>query len=493
MPLNAESATPNLVLYNIRDATGASQQDTANALNRLAAAKGNVGSVTANQYSRWERGITRPSPFYRQLLCEHFGVSVEELGLTRPRSTQRQEETSSEPTAHVAVAEEAAVHPAVASSQTDWRSIRRTLNGRRATLAHAVSGLYEAGRTVPGTALLAHPDWLPAQPIPLDRVQLEHDDRDLVPLITGTAEYTSHVRPLIGLDRRFHRYSQAVRSLDHPKLFENRMAWRLLDLSWSGDAGYMGFGDTTYFEQVDVSEALAHESAVNLVEPDGRVGPAKWKGLTLRREIGDPFDLTRRALGTSTDTLTIRRDRDGATFVLHDRSSGSVAVAGGMLHVMPCGIFQPSSIRPAAMKADFDLWRNIMREYSEEFLGNAEHDGDGAPIDYTAAPFGDLEEARRAGKVRAYCLGVGLDALTLFGEVLTVVVFDADFYDTFFSAMVDVNDEGTIVKTGKVHPTSAIPFTEHMVRELVDSGRLAPAAAGCLRLAWDHRRAILDD
>jgi hypothetical protein len=169
-----------------------------------------------------------------------------------------------------------------------------------------------------------------------------------------------------------------------------------------------------------------------------------------------------------------------------------VAVAGGLLHVMPCGVFQPSSIQPAAMAADFSLWRNIQREYSEEFLGNPEHDGSGAPIDYAAAPFDEMQAALDAGALRVFCLGVGLDALTLFGEVLTVAVFDADVYDRLFAEMVDVNEEGAVVKTGRVHPTSAIPFSRHMVDELLGSGRLAPAAAGILTLAWKHRRTILD-
>ena len=101
----------------------------------------------------------------------------------------------------------------------------------------------------------------------------------------------------------------------------------------------------------------------------------------------------------------------------------------------------------------------MMREYSEEFLGNPEHDGDGPPIDYTAEPFAQFNQGIEQGKIRAFCLGVGLDALTLYAEVLTVVIFDGDFYDTMFANMVDANDEGRLVKTGIVHPTPSMPFT----------------------------------
>jgi hypothetical protein len=68
---------------------------------------------------------------------------------------------------------------------------------------------------------------------------------------------------------------------------------------------------------------------------------------------------------------------------------------------------------PGADQADFDLWRNIMREYSEELLGNPEHDGDGDPVRYDAEPFKSLDAARESGLVRVYCLGAALDALTL--------------------------------------------------------------------------------
>ncbi len=145
------------------------------------------------------------------------------------------------------------------------------------------------------------------------------------------------------------------------------------------------------------------------------------------------------------------------------------------------------------MAADFDLWRNVMREYSEELLGNPEHDGDGRPMDYRAEPFLGMQGALRDGRIQVHLLGLALDALTLWGEILTVAVFDAPTYDRLFADLVDVNAEGTVVKTGRARPTAHAPFTGQVVDELLGSGRLAPAAAGCLELAWRHRRALLAD
>jgi 8-oxo-dGTP pyrophosphatase MutT (NUDIX family)/transcriptional regulator with XRE-family HTH domain len=86
MVARSSEAQPNMALYNLRDAAGESQQEVAEALNALAAAAGKRAGVTANQVSRWERGTVRPQPMSRRLLAEHFGVSLDELGLTRQRA-----------------------------------------------------------------------------------------------------------------------------------------------------------------------------------------------------------------------------------------------------------------------------------------------------------------------------------------------------------------------------------------------------------------------
>jgi hypothetical protein len=75
----------------------------------------------------------------------------------------------------------------------------------------------------------------------------------------------------------------------------------------------------------------------------------------------------------------------------------------------PTGIFQPSSVLPQAIAADFSIWRNFQREYSEELLGSAEHDGTGQPIDYVGLePFVTMDQALSDGRVRVYCLGFTL-------------------------------------------------------------------------------------
>ena len=333
--------------------------------------------------------------------------------------------------------------------------------------------------------MLAHPEWIPPEPVPFDAIDLELLHDSPAPELDGSEPETEHVRPRMSAVKRYPRYTYAIRDLAHPRLFENRMSWRLMSLEWASGKGRMAFDCTTFFAATDVNEAVSHETAYVALGADGTLArePA-MRDLPFRRLVGDPFDLNRRVNMPSVDTLVIRRDGDEASFILHRRDSKAVTLAGGMLHVMPCGVFQPSSVLPEAVDADFDLWRNFQREFSEELLGNLEHGGDEQPVDYGAEPFATLDRARDAGQVALWCLGVGLDALTLVGEIMSVAVFDAPAYDDLARDFVAANDEGAIV-------AERVPFTEDGVRRVVESGRCAPAAEGILRLAWQHRGHIL--
>jgi UDP-glucose 4-epimerase len=70
---------------------------------------------------------------------------------------------------------------------------------------------------------------------------------------------------------------------------------------------------------------------------------------------------------------------------------------------------------------------------SEEFLGNAEHDGNSTePIDYlTEEPFASFERARLAGDFRTSVVALVLEPLTLWVEFLTVAVIEAPAFDAF--------------------------------------------------------------
>lgn len=378
----------------------------------------------------------------------------------------------------------------VAHSQRDWRRMRRLLNQHRNELSAAARLLYSSPGEVRG--VLSKPEWIAATPLPIDRIQLAWDNQLVGPRIVGGEPQVGDVLPLQSNGRRFERYSRAIAGIERPTLFENRVSYRLADVEWTSSAAYLRFGYTTYFDMVDVCEALAHEMAAAwhaFGETRSWLKLPNWGRLPFRSMLHDPFDLSARALLPSIDTLTIRVDADGsASFLLHRRNSANVALAGGYYHVMPCGVFQPSTLAPWDQANDFDLWRNMMREYSEEFLGMPEADGSsGAPIDYVhTEPFRSLVDARHSGALRAYSFGIGLDPLTLAGEVLAVVVVEADVYDRVFAELVSSNAEGSVVAASP-SISDGVPFTEQNIRRLLDDEPLAPAAAACLDLAWQHR------
>jgi len=181
--------------------------------------------------------------------------------------------------------------------------------------------------------------------------------------------------------------------------------------------------------------------------------------------------------------------RDGNAVRIR-RNSDDVALAGGMTHIIPAGVFQPSGIAPRTVSADFSIWHNILRELSEEFLGNPEHNGSGEPIDYdTEEPFASLNAARRDGQRRVWYLGTGLDPLTLAGEILTVLVIDAEVVDQVFADVAAWNSEGDVVfgADGSV----GVPWRRDSVDRLLATGPLAPAARACRELAWDRQDLLL--
>lgn len=474
---------PNFVLIELRESRGLSQQELAVELNRLATTKYNrETNLTKKSVWRWEGGDTvKPKGIYQLLLSDFFDVPTGELGFLR---------THHEPVPASGTAEPAGPcsDPEVDREQHEWRETRTSLGRTRRALALVAEQLYP-DYSVPGLegcGVIAHPDWIPPAPVALDQVVLRLDP-DLAPAtVTGGEPEAASVRPWCAPGVRYRRYHDAIRDLASPRLFENRLCFRLASLDWTGNS--MRFGHMGFFDAMDVNEALAHETAEEHLarDHDGRLVTTRpsWRNLRFRSRVGDPFDLRRRPLMGAVGTLTIRGG-DSPSVVLHHRDGSRVAGGGGMTHLLPAGIFQPSSVLPAAISADFSLWRNIQREFAEELLGHDEYDGSGQPIAYDSLePFATMDRAFAEERIRVWCLGVTLDALTLAGDILTVAVIEPDIYDTLFGAAVESNTEGAV-------PSRALPFEGNTLRHLREDGTLSPGAAAALHLAWTHRALLL--
>jgi len=439
-------------------------------------------NTTQSRLSKLEKGTLALSLDELRLVAEKFGIPPERLGVLPDRSSDavpNPKTVSDSPGAPLA-------------SQERWRTVRGTLNKNRAALGEMASELYPQAHRIPNTTVLTKSEWLPSAPVELANVNLQWRlDRPPKPTITGQDDETESVRPLAADGERYRKYSSALRDLTRPKLLDNRVSYRLLGVNWENDKGLFEFGYTSYFDVLDIGEAVGHEFAEAWI--NSRQKRPSFADLPLRRHIADPFDLLARPMLPSINTLTIRRDPiDGHRMYLHQRDAKAVAVAGGMLHVIPAGVFQPAALAPQHQANDFSIWRNIQREYSEEFLGNPEHDGNSVdPIDYEDdEPFRSFAEARQTGDFRVFVLATVLEPLTLWVEFLTVAVIEAPTFDRLFANMVNINEEGSSVSTAAGQPLVGIPFTSDSLARL-KSEPLSPISRACIELTWEHRHNLL--
>lgn len=367
-----------------------------------------------------------------------------------------------------------------------WRRARRYLNHQRHRLTLAAGGLYPSLDRVPPTPLLCRARWLAPEPVSLADVTLSWDPAAPPAQIHGTGPASRAVRPVGAGGRRFASYAEALAELDPPRLLEDRACYRLTGVTFECGRAAMTFGPGTYFDGINVGEAVAHEFAARHMR--GGPGP-HLADLPLRARVGDPTDLTRRTANPAISMLTLRRAADGGmTFLLHHRDSALVAHGGGLYQVLPAGVFQPPAGTGAALRDDLDLWPCVVREYGEELLGHPETCGDdAAAFDHGSLPlYRSLSAARGDGSLRCYLLGLGVDPLSLATDILAVSVIDATVFDAVFRDIVAENAEGAILR----HGPAGFVFTEGDVERLVTREPMQAAGAAVLSLAWRHRERL---
>ena len=379
-------------------------------------------------------------------------------------------------------------------SQRSWHDTRRYVGLNQAKLHARAVELYAPSWRLPQAPMLSQPSWLPDTPIALEDIELEWEPNPPKPIIVGCEPEARSLLPLRTRRQTFPSYSSAIRYLSPPSLFENRPCYRLLDATLSGHTqACLRFGQSCYFDKIDVSEALVHElSSAMINATDSRLE------LPFRSLISDPFDLVLRTVNTSIVTLTIRRDPTSgeATFFLLRRDPAKVVTGGGEYCLIPAGEFQPASVSPDSVLSDLNIWRNIVREYSEELLGQPEHDGSsGRPVDYAHWPFfRAMQKARERGELRVYVLGIALHALSLNATIVTVAVIDSAIFDCLFREAAHVNAEGeVVVRWGGDKEGHNLSFDEATVsRFLHAEQRVSSTAITGLSLAWRHRADILN-
>ncbi len=371
------------------------------------------------------------------------------------------------------------------SGQRDWLRVRSYLQEHRYDLALEAADDYPAGSRVADTPMLAVPGWRPASPVPIQHISLELSTAAAGspgPVAAGSrAAGRGDGAGLVLPDRadgtRYLRYSDALRELAAPTVFENRSTYRLTDAELAGRAPRLVFTRGCYFDGIDTGEAAAHEYAARRL--DGR--PA-----ALRDSIGDPCDLRRRPVNLAISTLTLRLDRatGRASFPWHWRDPAKVGHAGGLYQVIPVGVFQPSGEAAWNERGDFSLWRSMIREFAEELCGRSEDYGsENGPVDYDSWPFArSMTGALDRGQISVWCLGLGVDPLTYATDLLTVAVIDSRVFDELFHLSPRRNSEGQVL--------AAREFAAHVIDAIVSREPVQAAGAGVLRLAWAHRETL---
>jgi len=243
-----------------------------------------------------------------------------------------------------------------------------------------------------------------------------------------------------------------------------------------------------YFEYVDTCELLFYEFAmavqVNFLKKSKSPKAEKMKdsSLPVRNKV-DILDFDNRSVGIGINTLLLVRSIDNIwQFYVHRRPAGAIMEAANTIHVVPAGTFQPRRNMPENPDRDFDIYRNVLREFGEEMLGKEEWQQVKTAVadivdDPIIAPFHELFES---GAARVFFLGFGLDPLTTKAEFITAMVLnEMNYYESF----------GRLLRFTHNWEGDFAPrlFDEDNVLEFVKYVKMLPAGAACLHLAWQCR------
>lgn len=382
-------------------------------------------------------------------------------------------------------------------SRERFRAVRRWMReqaNERQTAAAARREHADLLAPSPMNLFIARPEWVLSEPLDLDRLTVKLEDHDDVPRV-GQERYEPLRRywPLGADDKPVARYHEAVTQFDTPPgIWFNAPSYRLLGIERRADGGFeLRVGTTTYWEGYDSWSGLQFEAAHQLRESDGTTLAGPY-----RRSLGSPFALDNRDCAIGISVLTVCRTGKGPLFYLQHRAAAQVATMGGMAGLTPAGEFQPSSAAYSAIHSDADVWRCIMREFAEEFLGRPDlNEQRAALVDYEReSPFRELERARRIGGVRPYILDIGFDPVTWKAGIRLVCIFDEDTYLDIFRGMHAGTDEGRLEVSSLVRAGDELlegrPFDEETVRRYLKAPTLTAGARLCLGLAWEHRETL---
>jgi len=110
------------------------------------------------------------------------------------------------------------------ASQAEWLRVRSYLQEHRHALAVDAAGAYPAERRMAGTPLLAAPQWQPSEPVPLHDIELEFFPSAAPLPAPAGAPLTTSALPERPDGTRYRSYSDALRDLAAPAVFQIQFA-----------------------------------------------------------------------------------------------------------------------------------------------------------------------------------------------------------------------------------------------------------------------------
>lgn len=334
--------------------------------------------------------------------------------------------------------------------------------------------------------LLVCDDWIPEEPLPLSDVGLVMTD-DIAPsLCKRVKRSNSHEEAVVPPSPGYYpSYAEAIKDIDRPGVFENNLQYRLLKvennrLIYSAD-------EYSYFDKINFGGYLDYEMAQSVLTRQKPV--LKHNILKGFREPSQYIVLS----GIS--TLTLIQSRQGLRFLLHSRGTHETASAMNTMHVIPAGEFQPSCKATLSWNDDFDLWKNILRETAEEILLMKEYPHvNKDPFNYKAEPYLTFEKERKAGNIKPYYLGIGLDPSTLQAEILTCVVYREKTFNKIVGAdksdtVLRSNHEGELVHEGD--GKWGMEFNDERVKSII-AGNSLSACKAIMQIALEKREFFIN-
>jgi hypothetical protein len=379
--------------------------------------------------------------------------------------------------------------------QTDFRKAREHLKRHRGDLAKLAVYSQSDLQCDPDIPLLTPQGWIPRRPLLLAEVSLALSGptkEQLQALELARSKLLSYW-PFDSSGSALPSYSKAIVEFDKSTRLEDQPCYRLVGIApddpQSEKGQTLSFTRGTYFDGIDTVEPLAYEVALRDLQKSGQIFEGPY-----RRWLTDPFNLERRAALPGISTLTVRLSKTGPRFFMHRRGLDA-GLSMGVFHVAPAGEFQPQIDDPTIWGSDLNILNNIIREYTEEFLGVAEASGHGgAVIDFERdEPYSKFMKAFRSGGISVFYLGTGIDPVSWKPEILTACIFEERTFDEIFANMVtDKIDEGTggVLLAGNTREIggkagrtySGLAFSPENIAAFADPARTLPSGVACLIL-----------